>query len=122
MALTATFQADFSAFHTAVEKATVTLKEMKSGAGDVEKSLNKLAESYSGKAIIAQAEAELAGKGRLVIRPSGTEPVIRVMAEGEDEKAINKVVNDIAEAKRAQQVTQHPVSFAVGDLDRKSVV
>eukprot|EP01035_Chromulina_nebulosa_P015317 gene15317-20300_t len=33
------------------------------------------------KAVIADAEAELAGKGRLVIRPSGTEPVIRVMAE-----------------------------------------
>ncbi len=34
------------------------------------------------KAVIAEAEAELDGKGRLVIRPSGTEPVIRVMAEG----------------------------------------
>jgi hypothetical protein len=36
------------------------------------------------KAVIADAEASLAGKGRLVIRPSGTEPVIRVMAEGDD--------------------------------------
>jgi phosphoglucosamine mutase len=36
------------------------------------------------KAVIAEAEAALAGKGRLVIRPSGTEPVIRVMAEGDD--------------------------------------
>src|SRR6218665_198128 len=36
------------------------------------------------KAVIADAEAALAGKGRLVIRPSGTEPVIRVMAEGDD--------------------------------------
>ena len=33
--------------------------------------------------VIAQAETELAGVGRLVIRPSGTEPVIRVMAEGD---------------------------------------
>ena len=41
-------------------------------------------ESPSVKAAIAAAEAGLAGTGRLVIRPSGTEPVIRVMAEGED--------------------------------------
>ena len=34
------------------------------------------------KAAIAAAEAQLAGRGRLVIRPSGTEPVVRVMAEG----------------------------------------
>ncbi|OYU43018.1 MAG: phosphoglucosamine mutase, partial [Burkholderiales bacterium PBB4] len=38
-------------------------------------------EAESVKRIIADAEAELSGSGRLVIRPSGTEPVIRVMAE-----------------------------------------
>ena len=42
----------------------------------------------------------LGGKGRLVIRPSGTEPVIRVMAEGDDEHLVNEVVNDIVEAVR----------------------
>ena len=36
------------------------------------------------KSAIAAAEAELEGKGRLVIRASGTEPLIRVMAEGDD--------------------------------------
>ncbi|PMU97577.1 phosphoglucosamine mutase, partial [Pseudomonas sp. GP01-A4] len=41
-------------------------------------------EAEAVKAVIAEAEAELKGKGRLVIRPSGTEPVIRVMAEGDD--------------------------------------
>jgi phosphoglucosamine mutase len=40
-------------------------------------------EADSVKAAIADAEASLAGRGRLVIRPSGTEPVIRVMAEGD---------------------------------------
>lgn len=44
---------------------------------------------------IADAEAELAGKGRLVIRPSGTEPLIRVMAEGDDRSQIERIVNEL---------------------------
>ena len=39
--------------------------------------------------------------GRLVIRPSGTEPVIRVMAEGDDERLVSTVVGDIVTALRA---------------------
>ena len=50
------------------------------------------------KAVIADAEAQLAGKGRLVIRPSGTEPVIRVMAEGDDAGEVEEVVAAICEA------------------------
>ncbi len=53
------------------------------------------------QAVIAQAEAALAGKGRLVIRPSGTEPVIRVMAEGDDRGQVEAVVDTICEAVRA---------------------
>jgi hypothetical protein len=53
------------------------------------------------KAVIAEAEAALAGKGRLVIRPSGTEPVIRVMAEGDDRAEVEQVVDAICEAVRA---------------------
>jgi len=53
------------------------------------------------KAVIAEAEAELTGKGRLVIRPSGTEPVIRVMAEGDDQGQVERVVDRICEAVRA---------------------
>ena len=49
---------------------------------------------------IAAAEAELEGRGRLVIRKSGTEPLIRVMAEGDDAAMIDRVVNDICEAVR----------------------
>ena len=52
------------------------------------------------KAVIAEAEAELDGKGRLVIRPSGTEPVIRVMAEGDDPGQVERVVDRICEAVR----------------------
>ena len=50
------------------------------------------------KAVIADAETQLAGKGRLVIRPSGTEPVIRVMAEGDDAAQVECVVDAICHA------------------------
>jgi phosphoglucosamine mutase len=53
---------------------------------------------------IAQASAEraLAGKGRVLLRPSGTEPVLRVMVEGEPREAIESAANSIASAvKRA---------------------
>jgi phosphoglucosamine mutase len=47
------------------------------------------------QADIAAAEAELARSGRLLIRKSGTEPVIRVMAEGEDEALVHRIVDDL---------------------------
>lgn len=47
------------------------------------------------KASIADAEAQLTGKGRLLIRKSGTEPLIRVMAECEDEGLLEQVVDGI---------------------------
>ena len=52
------------------------------------------------QAVIAEAEASLNGKGRLVIRPSGTEPVIRVMAEGDDAGQVEQVVDAICDAVR----------------------
>ncbi len=53
------------------------------------------------KAAIADAEAELAGKGRLVIRASGTEPLIRVMAEGDDAAQVEAVVDRVCDAVKA---------------------
>lgn len=49
---------------------------------------------------IDSAKQKLGNSGRLVIRPSGTEPVIRVMAEGDDQDLVSRVVGDIAEAVR----------------------
>ena len=69
------------------------LKNVRFGGG-------KPLDDESVKAVIAQAEAELAGKGRLVIRPSGTEPVIRVMAEGDDLGQVERVVDRICDAVR----------------------
>lgn len=70
------------------------LKNVRFGGG-------KPLEAASVQAVIAAAEAELAGRGRLVIRPSGTEPVIRVMAEGEDRGQVEAVVDRICDAVRA---------------------
>jgi len=57
-------------------------------------------ESDSVRKRIAAAESELEGHGRLVIRKSGTEPLIRVMAEGDDAALVERVVDDICEAVR----------------------
>jgi len=53
------------------------------------------------KQAIASGEAALNGKGRLLIRKSGTEPVIRVMGEGEDEALVNRIVAEIVAAVQA---------------------
>ena len=58
-------------------------------------------ESDSVRKRIAAAEAELEGHGRLVIRKSGTEPLIRVMAEGDDPALVERLVDDICEAVAA---------------------
>jgi len=58
-------------------------------------------ETKAVKARIAVAEAELEGRGRLVIRKSGTEALIRVMAEGDDPAMVERLVDDICEAVAA---------------------
>ena len=52
------------------------------------------------KAVIAAADTRLGETGRLVIRASGTEPLIRVMAEGEDAVLVEALVDEICEAVR----------------------
>jgi len=58
-------------------------------------------ENKNVKAAIAEAEGRLNGCGRLVVRASGTEPLIRIMAEGDDEKLVRQLVRDIAGAVKA---------------------
>jgi phosphoglucosamine mutase len=53
-------------------------------------------ESKQVKEVIADAEQRLNGSGRLVVRASGTEPLIRIMAEGDDAALVKQVVKDIA--------------------------
>ncbi|UTP40401.1 phosphoglucosamine mutase [Phenylobacterium sp. LH3H17] len=50
------------------------------------------------KEVIAEAELRLNGTGRILVRASGTEPLIRVMAEGDDEKLVSQVVREIVGA------------------------
>ena len=58
-------------------------------------------ENTTVKAAIADGEARLNSSGRVLVRASGTEPLIRVMAEGDDAKLVAQVVRDIAGAVKS---------------------
>ena len=49
------------------------------------------------KTAIEKLEKEFAGNGRVLIRPSGTEPLVRVMIEGKDKKVIEEKARNIAD-------------------------
>jgi phosphoglucosamine mutase len=53
------------------------------------------------KAAVQAAEARLGKKGRLLLRLSGTEPLVRVMAEGEDEALVTEIVASLCETIQA---------------------
>lgn len=53
-------------------------------------------------AIIEKMEAEMAGNGRILVRPSGTEPLLRVMAEAPTDAEVDYYVNTIADVVRAE--------------------
>ena len=55
-------------------------------------------EAASVKEAIKAVEQRLAGKGRLLVRKSGTEPLVRIMAEGDDETLVRKAVDDVKSA------------------------
>jgi phosphoglucosamine mutase len=58
-------------------------------------------ESEQVKAALQQAEQQLNGRGRVLLRPSGTEPLIRVMVEGEEETMVHALTQSIADAVAA---------------------
>ena len=53
-------------------------------------------------AIIAEVEKEMNGDGRILVRPSGTEPLVRIMAEASTEELCESYVNRIAEVVKAE--------------------
>ena len=66
--------------------------------------LEAMFDPYAVPALVTEfekAEAQLKGRGRLLIRKSGTEPVIRVMVEGDDLQEVTALANHLADAVRA---------------------
>jgi len=55
-------------------------------------------ESAAIKASVAAAERQLGDRGRIVLRASGTEPVVRVMVEGDDADEVESLASKLAEA------------------------
>jgi phosphoglucosamine mutase len=54
------------------------------------------------RAAISDGEKALEGRGRILVRPSGTEPLLRVMAEGPDEAELDRVVGTIADTVKSE--------------------
>ncbi|CAM5205580.1 Phosphoglucosamine mutase OS=Ureibacillus acetophenoni OX=614649 GN=glmM PE=3 SV=1 [Ureibacillus acetophenoni] len=52
--------------------------------------------------VISQVESEMAGNGRVLVRPSGTEPLVRVMVEAATEAECENYVNRIAEVVKSE--------------------
>ena len=69
--------------------------------------LSQMFDPYAVPALVAEfekAEQQLKGRGRLLIRKSGTEPVIRVMVEGDDLAEVTQLANSLADAVRANAI------------------
>lgn len=93
LSLLVTTEQPMSALARQFEPAPQKLENVRFGSG-------RPLESERVKTAIADGEARLDGSGRLVVRASGTEPLIRIMAEGDDEALVSQVVSDIAGAVR----------------------
>ena len=57
---------------------------------------NKIMEFEEVRAKIMEMEGFLGGKGRIVLRPSGTEPLIRIMVEAEQQDLVNQVIGELS--------------------------
>jgi len=62
---------------------------------------------------VRAAEAELKGAGRVLLRPSGTEPVVRVMVEGADAALVSRLAEEIAAA--VQSAAAQPAGATISN-------
>lgn len=94
----------------AVSESGKTLSELKAGMSKFPQTminvrLAKKVDISDNQVIneaVADAEAKLNGRGRVLLRPSGTEPLIRVMVEGEDQVLVDQLVSDMAKIVQQQ--------------------
>jgi phosphoglucosamine mutase len=92
----------------ALASAGVTLHEAKRGMSKFPQQMINvprvkyidLATDQQVKRAVLDAEQQLDGRGRVLLRPSGTEPLIRVMVEGEDDQLVDRLVHQIANTVR----------------------
>jgi len=97
----------------AMRRADATLNTLKSGMTKFPQKLVNV--KISGKVDLDQlepivsavknAEAQLGERGRVLLRPSGTEPLVRVMVEGEDDAEVVAVANQLAEVVKKECIT-----------------
>lgn len=88
----------------AVVDSGISLHELKSGMSKFPQLMinvamanrEKLQDNQLINDAVASAEQRLAGRGRVLLRPSGTEPVVRVMVEGEDRVLVESLVAELA--------------------------
>ena len=59
--------------------------------------------SFADIQIIKEGEKQLGENGRILVRPSGTEPLIRVMAEGPDQQELEEICQKIADVVKKEQ-------------------
>jgi phosphoglucosamine mutase len=94
----------------AVSESGKTLSELKAGMSKFPQTminvrLAKKVDISDNQVIneaVADAEAKLNGRGRVLLRPSGTEPLIRVMVEGDDQVLVDQLVSDMAKIVQQQ--------------------
>jgi phosphoglucosamine mutase len=94
----------------AVSESGKTLSELKAGMSKFPQTminvrLAKKVDISDNQVIneaVADAEAKLDGRGRVLLRPSGTEPLIRVMVEGDDQVLVDQLVSDMAKIVQQQ--------------------
>ncbi len=64
------------------------------------------------KRVLQEAESELAGNGRVILRASGTEPVVRVMVEGEDRNQVERLSRYLADAVKQAAASESEIPLA----------